>query len=711
MENFPIAIAIESLFRDAYTILEQVHQAADHMATISAALTSCHRTIQLLERIHRDQVRSGNPDVSQDIYGLRQKLDLFIASCNALNYVAKLSTPSVQIGCMAAGSKPPRKKKQERELQEEFWDHQHLLSLGLANAVFMTTLDFQRQNGQTADPILATILRQAEKRHAMHERADKTNPDGRNKKPAESRADELEWEFCLRRYFDYCDTHGISNSNTSHSSRSYRSDPGTGSTRNPSHSSETVMAPAPHQTAAQSRFSYRSYRQGEHSGNYPPRQVRLLENPSPSSGQIYNEVYTRSRRSSAASNISNPSPISRTSSWGPQYKANGSPITDVPPQRSRSYGNGDYVEQTPFGPAVPQHNSMGRALKDIMAATQQLAPNEARAYVQGRLAGLAPEETAQIRHSLKFDVGPQQLPRVTTYSSSPPTQVANFVPISQNDGAPSRRAFAEPRAKVPPFARAASAPLPMPGVQNIKKRKDKQLRNISGNAVSKPQPTHRGSKKRLSGLEVEHARSLSTIVERPGTAKSKASSTKSRKSIFSLRKEAHPPIPESSSTHPEVRKPPYPESVKSNNSSNLRHSMIAPQESRIVELDESSEEEFPLKPNAKSKKLKSAMSKDLPMTPGDFNASPAKGMGRFFGFKKSRKEEVELPSSSSMPQLVIPPRSSTESSRQPSLGGLRKSASKSTLCLVAIQEGPEEPFQVWLSAMPYIEGRTASPRV
>jgi hypothetical protein len=135
MEQFPTAIAIETLFRDAYKILEEVHGAVDHMEAVSGALTNCHRSIQMLERIHREQVRSQNPDISQDIFGLRQKLDRFVASCNALNYLAQLSSHSVQVGCMGTGSKPARKKKQERELQEEFWDHQRLLSLALANAI------------------------------------------------------------------------------------------------------------------------------------------------------------------------------------------------------------------------------------------------------------------------------------------------------------------------------------------------------------------------------------------------------------------------------------------------------------------------------------------------------------------------------------------------------------------------------------------------
>jgi hypothetical protein len=137
MENFPTAIAIDSLFRDAYNILEEIHGAMDHAEAISGSMVQCHRTIQMLERIHRDQVRSHNPDIVQDTFGLRQKLERFIASCNALKYLVNDNTGSsaTEVSCWNPGFRPAFRKKQVRELQEEFWDHQRLLSLALANAI------------------------------------------------------------------------------------------------------------------------------------------------------------------------------------------------------------------------------------------------------------------------------------------------------------------------------------------------------------------------------------------------------------------------------------------------------------------------------------------------------------------------------------------------------------------------------------------------
>jgi hypothetical protein len=137
MENFPTAMAIDSLFRDAYSILEEIHGTADHVESISGSVVQCHRTIQMLERIHRDQVRSQRPDVSQDVLGLRTNLDRFIASCNALRYLVNTKPvgSTMEMGCWTSTSRPTFKKRQLRELQEEFKGHQRLLSLALANAI------------------------------------------------------------------------------------------------------------------------------------------------------------------------------------------------------------------------------------------------------------------------------------------------------------------------------------------------------------------------------------------------------------------------------------------------------------------------------------------------------------------------------------------------------------------------------------------------
>jgi len=161
-------------------------------------------------------------------------------------------------------------------------------------------------------------------------------------------------------------------------------------------------------------------------------------------------------------------------------------------------------------------------------------------------------------------------------------------------------------------------------------------------------------------------------------------------------------LPENLQVPLDVRKPSA-ESLFSSDSSTLRGSTP---ERRIVELDE--------KPNSveeyKSRKSSIAMSKPLPMTPGQLGmtTNPLKKKISQFFTKKSRQG---LPSSISTPQLSSAMRSA-ETLSKASLDCLsRKNGSKSTLCLVAIQEGPDQPFQVWLNALPYIEGRAGTPRV
>jgi hypothetical protein len=134
MEDLPIAFAIETLFRDAYRILEDIQSAAEIIEPIADTIASCHWIIQNLERVHRNQVRTHSPEVSQDIFDLRRNLDRFIGSCNTLTYTLSPLKNTDNVGCMFP-SRQTWKRKQTRELQEEFWDHQRMLSLVLANAI------------------------------------------------------------------------------------------------------------------------------------------------------------------------------------------------------------------------------------------------------------------------------------------------------------------------------------------------------------------------------------------------------------------------------------------------------------------------------------------------------------------------------------------------------------------------------------------------
>jgi hypothetical protein len=130
-----IASAIDSLFKDAYTSLEQVQEHADDIESFSDSIVSCHWAISNLERIHRIYSQNPYSTLAQDAFSLRSNLERFIGSCHTLLRFVNLLNVSLDAGCWIGGGKTAVKKKHVRELQEEFWDHQRILSLVLANAV------------------------------------------------------------------------------------------------------------------------------------------------------------------------------------------------------------------------------------------------------------------------------------------------------------------------------------------------------------------------------------------------------------------------------------------------------------------------------------------------------------------------------------------------------------------------------------------------
>jgi len=135
MDGLPTAAAIESLFRDAYRILEEIQGSAEQLEPVTETIAICHWTIQNLERLHRTQARTNTPNLAQDVFDISRNLERFIASCSALTYSLSPPMSSSEIGCMFGGPRQTRKRNQVRELQEEFWDHQRMLSMVLANAI------------------------------------------------------------------------------------------------------------------------------------------------------------------------------------------------------------------------------------------------------------------------------------------------------------------------------------------------------------------------------------------------------------------------------------------------------------------------------------------------------------------------------------------------------------------------------------------------
>jgi hypothetical protein len=142
------AIAIESLFRDAYRILGEIQEAPEWIESLSSSIGHCQKEIRILERIHSNQSRVFRRDASQDTFNLRGPLDKFMATCNALTYiVSPFDSLDKDYGksCIAPSmfpsmftSKPSRKRKAPlhiQSLENDFASHERTLSMVLAHAV------------------------------------------------------------------------------------------------------------------------------------------------------------------------------------------------------------------------------------------------------------------------------------------------------------------------------------------------------------------------------------------------------------------------------------------------------------------------------------------------------------------------------------------------------------------------------------------------
>lgn len=569
---------------------------------------------------------------------------------------------------------------------------------------------------QSPDPTLASILRHSQKRHTIYERYDK-GQEGKIQRPSESRAELLEWEFCVRRYFEYVDAQQKAadqafQSRQAHGGQLVRS------------GSEPTLALAPARRQSQSRtttatsdFSYGSYRTGE-ALSADTRMKRLSMD-----GDPYNAIYTRSRRGSTASNVSVSTVESRNNSFRSSHGASptvsptaiGFPQSAVPVSCERPRSMGPIANH----PRASGGDTLQQVWIDITNATRDMPPNEARAYTQGRLEGLDPALTAQLRY-----MGGDLSMNSASLPAQPNSAQLSTVPSHDID----TLALDNSGVDIPPLDlhQRRSQLLRVAKLETNQAHAPKAVRANTLPIHAQRRLPRRPSKHRVSSLRMDHQRSLSTIVERPmtsGSKKSRAESTKSLKSIFSLKKEVIPAVPEIPRIKLENRKP---SDGSLSDSSTLRGS-TPDKTPRIMELDESPprvSKKAPNRPAMQKSSLKqrsNLSSKPLPMRPDQFplrvmeepveqTNNPMKRLSRFFSASKKERSLHSRLSSHSSPHLAHSMRSAESLAQKVSLDAMsRRNGSRSTICLVAIQEAPDQPFQVWLNALPYIEGRAGTP--
>lgn len=578
----------------------------------------------------------------------------------------------------------------------------------LTNILSMTALDLQKSR-QSPDPTLSSILRLSSKRHTILERDDR-DQEGKAHRPNESRAELLEWEFCVRRYFEYVDAEELRAAEQALQSRRSYAGQLLGRGSEPSLALAAAPRPSDYRTMTTSDFSYGYYRTGE-ALSAETRMKRLSAD-----GDPYNAIYTRSRRNSTASNVSATNSESRRNSFASSN--GGSPMISpttigfVQPAAPVRFETSHDTGEASNHPRAPRGDNLQQAWIDITNATRDMPPNEARAYTQGRLEGLDPSLTAQLRVK-GGDISLQTRPLPIRQNSAPQS--------SLRDNILDANGFGE---EVPHHQRCH-----LPRVARLETRKDSAPKAVRANTLpvrAQRQLSRLPSKTRVSNLRADHLRQLSTIVERPMTAgskKSKTESIKSLKSILSFKKEKIPAVPEIPRIQLDNRKP-----LDSNlsDSSTLRGS-TPDKVPRLVELDGSPPRStmktanHPAMQKSNLNQRSNLSANPLPIRPNHFPIkvlekplkhikNPIKRLSRFFSASKKERSLHNRLSSKSSPDLMDCMQSAECLANKASLDTMsRKNGSRSTICLVAIQEAPDQPFQIWLNALPYIEGRATTP--
>jgi hypothetical protein len=137
-----LGLPVEHLFRDVYRLLEAFQESKQKLGSIATHVARCQHELSSLERIHTNRWRF-HPRDSDDPFQLRETLNKFAISCNALKYV---NSPLAEFGndipdgCLPGLSvnltlKRSWKKKHLKSLEAEFFGHERALSLALSNAV------------------------------------------------------------------------------------------------------------------------------------------------------------------------------------------------------------------------------------------------------------------------------------------------------------------------------------------------------------------------------------------------------------------------------------------------------------------------------------------------------------------------------------------------------------------------------------------------
>jgi hypothetical protein len=589
-----------------------------------------------------------------------------------------------------------------------------------------TTALIIHRSRRSSNSTVAVILRCAERRHAIHDRSDPTPVKGIHSKDNEVKLEDMDWELNLRKYFDVMDTWSGESEDTEMT--------GNGSQPN-SRASSFTQAPwsrpiqrqntnPPVSNDTRGRSQYGEFRRGEDlDTNQYFRQPRRRSSSASSVGWVPANQAAAKRLSGAYSRSSNELVL-----YNPTHSSSSTSIATVRPIRRASI-TGDfhweYVGRSStfntLAPLTSRWPELKDAQVDIYTQTQGMSSGEARAYSLGRLAGLSPEITNEVRRVLSMKAPSQeQLPVM----SQPTVRMVRQPSVNRNMESGRRSISLDAPVRRPlPLTRPLStdrlssgrplpnkrlpAPSAIPLLENGPVVPRLTAKPKSATYQRPPPESVRPMRKIVPSVQKRGF--LGTIADlRPMTAISERSS----RSGFS---------------RTSLDKPGSRSIMQGFKSRRTNLSQISILESSILETvpDKAegrsssgsdtltSNKDFEIGPvprtpqSQKTVTTSSTMNvqKPLPARPKRSYAPRV-----FAAIFKSRKDDkhLQVPITSSLLSLHSAGGLSQESLRRVSMDILKRKDSRVTM--MSMGENMDVPFDIWLRALPYIEGRCSTPR-
>jgi hypothetical protein len=535
-----------------------------------------------------------------------------------------------------------------------------------------TCIRMQR-TGSSPDTVITQVLAQSERRQY---RLARLPPKSKGSdKPVESGLEEMEWELCLRTYFEYVES-WLPGSSVYASSAGRRSP----------YPQPMVSGSVKRTPSNGSNFSDFKVEEDMDTSIFYRKPRRRGSISSRASSDDDNDKRTMSLRSNPTNALVPYSPVSSniTTVSRPRIIRRTSITSDF---------HWEYVGKSStfstLAPLTARWPELKDAQVDIYTQTQAMPASEARAYAQGRLACLSPEIISEVRQTLSLQDRPQSTKLIqdkqydssarTRHSQSPqslPSSPTVTSSPSLSRGVPPRRPVGSPHLSKP---ESAIAPLskqhpvlnlsPPPIPKSKTRSKHKEPRTFEQTPRLIPRPKSRGSwKNTISSLA--ELRPLTAISERPSTSRttrSKASSFDRPPSLASL-----VPSFRRKSTLSQQVLPALPDGEVPGRSSRGSDETVV-------------EKALPLIPKSRKQRLLAVFRRD------EDEAE-----------REDYLTDLPLAMPPSMLSLTRDRKASSESLRRVSMELLKRKDSK--VALLAVTEGLDLPFDLWVKALPYIEG-------